>query len=88
MFPPLMRWVALASWLLLATLPTAKGGVPILSFDEVEPGMKGTGRTVFHGSEVSSFDVEILGKLPNVGPDQNLILALLSAGCQLWRVFS
>ena len=75
-----MRRVALASWLLLATLTTAKGGVAILSFDEVEPGMKGTGRTVFHGSEVTSFDVEILGKLPNVGPDQNLILALLSGG--------
>jgi hypothetical protein len=42
--------------------------------------MRGTGRTVFHGTEIETFDVEILGKLPNVGPDQNLILARLSGG--------
>jgi hypothetical protein len=72
----------LAIALLLALFPVAstRAGVPTLSFDEVRPGMTGTGRTVFEGTRVESFDVEILGKLPNIGPDQNLILARCSGG--------
>jgi len=53
---------------------------PTLSFEEIQPGMTGVGRTVFSGTLVESFEVEILGKLPNVGPDRNLILARLSGG--------
>jgi hypothetical protein len=54
--------------------------VPTMPFDEVESGMKGTGRTVFAGTEIETFEVEIIGKLPNIGPDQNLILARCSGG--------
>ncbi len=42
--------------------------------------MHGTGRTVFTGSKVEEFQVEILGILDNVGPKQSLILARLSGG--------
>jgi len=58
----------------------AHAAVPTMSFDEVQPGMTGTGRTVFAGTEISTFEVEILGKLPNIGPDQDLILARCSGG--------
>ncbi len=58
----------------------AAAAVPTLSFEDVRSGMLGTGRTVFHGSEIETFDVEILGKLPNIGPDRNLILARLTGG--------
>ena len=61
-------------------LTSAAAAAPVLPFDDVQVGMKGTGRTVFSGTDVESFDVEILAKLPNVGPDQNLILARLSGG--------
>jgi hypothetical protein len=65
----------------LAVVPgTVRAAVPILSFDEVEAGMRGTGRTVFRGTRIESFEVEILGKLPNIGPDQNLILARCTGG--------
>ena len=64
----------------LALAAPASAAVPILPFDEVRSGMRGTGLTVFQGTRVESFDVEILGKLPNVGPDQNLILARCSGG--------
>jgi hypothetical protein len=37
--------------------------------------MKGYGLTVFEGTQVEKFDVEILGVLENIGPEQNLILA-------------
>jgi len=70
-------FVALA-WSLLAV--PAAAAPPVMSFDEVQPGMIGTGHTVFVGTRIDTFDVEILGKLPNIGPDQNLILARLSGG--------
>lgn len=44
----------------------------------VKPGQKGTGKTIFSGSQIESFEVEILGVLKNFGPKQNLILARLS----------
>jgi hypothetical protein len=52
----------------------------ILPFEEVTPGMRGVGRTVFEGTEITEFQVEILGILPNVAPDQNLILGRCTGG--------
>ncbi len=76
---PMRIFWPLATGVLLA-LASAPAAMPTLSFEDVEPGMKGSGRTVFSGTKVESFDVEILGKLPNIGPDQDLILARLSGG--------
>lgn len=42
--------------------------------------MKGIGRTVFSGTKIEEFGVEILGVLENSGPQQNIILARLSGG--------
>src|SRR5262249_11159663 len=42
--------------------------------------MRGTGRTVFNGSTVEDFHVEILGILENTGPKESLILGRLSGG--------
>jgi hypothetical protein len=42
--------------------------------------MRGTGKTVFSGSSIEEFGVEILGVLENIGPQQSLILARLSGG--------
>ena len=47
---------------------------------DIRPGMQGTGRTVFNGSRIEEFQVEILGVLENAGPRQSLILAKLSGG--------
>jgi len=67
--------------LLCCVLPPAVfAEVPVMTFDEVQRGMKGTGRTVFDGTEVETFHVEILGKLPKIAPDQNLILGRCSGG--------
>ncbi|MEM9915495.1 MAG: hypothetical protein AAF911_11080 [Planctomycetota bacterium] len=33
---------------------------PIMSFDDVKVGMKGYGKTVFHGSEVEPFNIEVV----------------------------
>jgi hypothetical protein len=53
---------------------------PFLSLKDVRPGMRGTGRTVFSGTRIDEFQVEILGVLENVGPKESLILARLSGG--------
>ena len=48
---------------------------------EVREGMRGTARSVFHGTEPEEFNVEILGVLPGaVGPKQDLIIGRLSGG--------
>lgn len=46
-----------------------------MPLSQVEKGMKGYGLTVFEGNQIEKFDVEILGVMHNIGPDQNLILA-------------
>lgn len=51
-----------------------------MPLSEIRAGQKGIGRTVFSGASTSTFDVEILGVLDNVGPRQSVILARLSGG--------
>ncbi len=56
------------------------GGADFFPLEEVKAGLRGVGKTVFAGSAIEEFDVEILGVLENVGPRQSLILARLSGG--------
>src|SRR5499433_3909830 len=51
-----------------------------MSVDEVRPGMKGFGKTVFQGTKIEQFDVELLGVLKNFAPKQDMILARFSGG--------
>lgn len=51
-----------------------------MPLNEIRPGMRGVGKTVFSGDRVDQFDVEVLGVLENVGPKQSLVLARLSGG--------
>ena len=57
---------------MLASTVQAAERMPL---EKIEKGMKGYGLTVFEGTAVEKFDVEILGVLHNIGPSQNLILA-------------
>jgi hypothetical protein len=59
-------------------LPASTALMPI---DEIRPGMTGVGRTVFQGTELQEFKVQILGVLRNIqGPKRDLILAKLEGG--------
>jgi hypothetical protein len=51
-----------------------------MQLQDVKPGMRGVGKTVFQGNRVEEFQVEILGTLENLGPKQSVILARLSGG--------
>ena len=69
--------------LLVAALGASAAAAPppeILPLDQVKPGMVGVGRTVFEGSRIDEFRVEIIGVLDNIGPKQSLILARLEGG--------
>ena len=50
----------------------------ILPFHQIKPGMKGIGRTVFLGSKVEEFEVEIIGLLRNFQPKMNMIVARIN----------
>jgi hypothetical protein len=52
----------------------------IFPLKDVRAGQRGVGRTVFSGSRIEEFQVEILGVLDNVGPKQSIILARLTGG--------
>ena len=48
--------------------------------DEIKPGMKGYGRTVFSGKQIESFDVEVLGVLKNWEVGNDMILVKMTGG--------
>lgn len=52
----------------------------IFPLRDIRAGQHGVGRTVFSGSRVEEFQVEILGVLENIGPRESVILARLSGG--------
>lgn len=69
-----MRKAAIACLLFLSFL-TAEIQAEILPVSQIQKGMKGYGLTVFEGEKIERFEVEILGVLRKIGPDQDLILA-------------
>src|SRR5688572_10256876 len=64
----------------LVAIAQAPQGGRFMPVDEVRAGMKGVGRTVFEGTAIQEFQVEVMGVLRNVQPRQDLILARLSGG--------
>src|SRR5688572_21545117 len=71
---------AAALLLAAATVATPSPSPEILPIDQVRPGMKGVGRTVFEGNRMEEFQVEIIGVLENTGPKQSMVLARLVGG--------
>jgi len=70
--------VTLAFALSFASLALA--APDIFPLKDVRAGQHGIGRTVFSGTKVEDFQVEVLGVLENLGPRQSIILARLSGG--------
>jgi len=75
-----LRFVVPAVLALAAVLPAQSLSQPFFPLKDIRPGMHGIGRTVFTGSRIDEFQVEILGVLENFGPKESLILARLSGG--------
>src|SRR5262245_6114998 len=65
----------------LGVLAAQSSSPGTMGVDEIRPGMVAIGRTVFNGTKVEEFKVNILGVLENViGTRRNLILARLEGG--------
>ena len=71
------RFVVPTVLALAAVLPAQTAFYPL---QDLKPGMRGVGRTVFAGNRIDEFQVEVLGVLDNVGPKESLVLARLSGG--------
>ncbi|MCP4197916.1 MAG: hypothetical protein GY762_12275, partial [Proteobacteria bacterium] len=55
-------------------IPRLSFAIPTISTDEIRPGMKGYGLTVFAGSAPERFDVEVVSVVPNFLLRQDVIL--------------
>src|SRR5437763_10897824 len=70
---------------LLLTASLMLGGAAAFASDAVMPlsqvrkGMKGYGVTVFEGNKLERFDVEIVGVMTNIAPDQDMIIARVTS---------
>ena len=51
----------------------------IIQLSEIEPGMRGVGKTVFHGARLEEFTVEVLGIVRSMTPQSGVILVRLTA---------
>lgn len=71
--------IVVSAGLAAAQQPVKVNGPALFALEDLRPGMKGTARTVFSGTETEEFGVEILGVLPGFpGPRQSAIIARLS----------
>ena len=70
------RFFAVGLWIVCAL----HAAPVIFPLQDIRAGQRGVGRTVFAGTRVEEFQVEILGVLDNLGPRQSIILARLSGG--------
>lgn len=59
----------------------AQSGVEFFPIDQVKPGLRGVGKTIFQGDKIEEFQVEILGVMINaMAPKHDIILGRLSGG--------
>jgi hypothetical protein len=84
-FVPILSAILVAAMAVLAVAqkPVATAvklnGPELFPLEDLRPGMKGTARTVFGGTQPEEFGVEVLGILPGFpGPRQSAIIARLS----------
>ena len=77
-----MRSKSMLLVLLMVPFLASAGATPVefMPVADLKPGMKGVGKTVFHGTEVEDFDIEVIGVLKNARPKSDLILLELSGG--------
>src|SRR5437762_11325039 len=69
--------LAILTSVALASDSTSKPG--LMPLDQVRPGMKGYGMSVFQGSKPERFEVEVLGTLDGMpNPKQSIVIAMLS----------
>lgn len=77
---PLRIVLPLLAASVVSAVSNVEAAPAIFPLKDVRAGQRGLGRTVFSGSRVEEFQVEILGVLENLGPRESIILARLQGG--------
>src|SRR5262249_47670315 len=70
--------VAVVVLLALAAAPAARAADPIMPLDQVQRGMHCTGLTVVRGTDIASFDVDVLDVVAGRPPEDPRILVRVS----------
>lgn len=78
--PVASRLLLIPALIVFSSQLNAQASVPTMPLVEVRPGMKGTGRTVFKGSHIDTFEFQVLGIQRNISPGHSLILVKASGG--------
>ncbi|MDW8320724.1 MAG: SpoIVB peptidase S55 domain-containing protein [Armatimonadota bacterium] len=74
-------WFMLSLWMTVVTASTlAQPSTPIMRVREIRPGMKGYGLTVFRGTKIERFEIEVLGVLPKANFGRDLIFIKMTGG--------
>jgi hypothetical protein len=73
-----IKHIAALAIIIFGVLGGARATTLIMPIDQVKPGMKGTGKSVFKGGQIEEFGAEILGVIENTRPKRSVILARLS----------
>lgn len=73
-----IRFTVIVLVLLLCGLVSAVHAQELFLPEEVRPGLKGVGKTVISGNTIETFDVEVLGLVPQSPPLNNLIMVRVS----------
>lgn len=69
-----LGWLSVFTATALAqSIVTPQGLTPALSASDVRIGMKGYGLTVFHGTKIEPFNVEVVSIVPNATPARSVI---------------
>ncbi|MFQ6047814.1 MAG: hypothetical protein ACE5K7_00435 [Phycisphaerae bacterium] len=70
--------VVVAAWAVAAAAGQRLDSDRYLGIDQLHPGMKGLGKSVFSGTDIATFEVEVVSVLRNVEPQRHVILVRCS----------
>jgi len=72
---------ALAIGLAASVSLAGQTNVEFFPVEQIQPGLKGIGKTIFQGDKIEEFQVEILGVMKNaMAPKHDIVIARLSGG--------
>lgn len=60
--------------------PLSWSNKEFMGVDEITPGMKGYGKTVFAGTKIEKFDIEVIAVMRNMNIDEDMILIRVTSG--------
>jgi len=71
-------WLGMAVLVIICGISAQVLAVELFPPEEVRPGLRGIGKTVFSGNAIETFDVEVLGIIPQSPPVSSYIMVKVS----------